>query len=133
MGHRVSTVLLDTHVVLWWMQGATAISRRARAIIQDPESRVLVSAASAWEIAIKYKAGKLDAASTLVSRFDSAIEEQNFIELPISVRHAIDAGSLPGTHKDPFDRVLIAQARAERVPVVSTDRCFDEYHVPRIW
>lgn len=129
----MTTVLLDTHVVLWWLEGGGKISRAARTILQDPATRVLVSAASAWEIAIKYKAGKLEAASTLISRFETAIEEEHFIALPISVRHAIQAGMLQGTHKDPFDRMLIAQARAEDVPVVSTDKCFDKYAVRRIW
>ncbi len=95
--------------------------------------QVLVSAASAWEISIKYRAGKLDAASALMARFQSVIEAENFVELPISVRHAIDAGLLKGPHKDPFDRVLIAQARAEGVAVISTDKCFDDYGVSRLW
>lgn len=129
----MTTVLLDTHVVLWWLEGGGKISRAARTILQDPASRVLVSAASAWEIAIKYRAGKLEAASTLVSRFETVIEEEHFIALPISVGHAVQAGMLQRTHKDPFDRMLIAQARAEDVPVVSTDKCFDKYKVRRIW
>jgi PIN domain nuclease of toxin-antitoxin system len=129
----VTAVLLDTHVVLWWLQGSSKIPPGVRAIIQDPASQVLVSAASAWEIAIKYKAGKLEAASTLVSRFEAVIEEEKFVELPISTRHAIHAGMLQGTHKDPFDRMLISQARTEKLPVVSTDRCFDKYGVRRIW
>jgi PIN domain nuclease of toxin-antitoxin system len=128
----MSAVLLDTHVLLWWLQGARKLSHAARRVIQSP-GQVLVSAASAWEIAIKYKAGKLDAASALVARFQSVIEAENFVELPISVRHALEAGLLKGSHKDPFDRVLIAQARAERVAVVSTDKCFDDYGVSRLW
>ena len=94
---------------------------------------MLVSTASAWEISIKYRAGKLDAASALMARFQSVIEAENFVELPISVRHRIDAGLLKGPHKDPFDRLLIAQARAEGVAVVSTDKCFDDYGVSRLW
>jgi PIN domain nuclease of toxin-antitoxin system len=128
----MSAVLLDTHVLLWWLQGASKLSHAARTVIQSP-GQVLVSAASAWEIAIKYKAGKLDAASALVAHFQSVIEAENFVELPISVRHALEAGLLKGSHKDPFDRVLIAQARAERVAVVSTDKCFDDYGVSRLW
>ena len=129
----MTAVLLDTHVVLWWLQGSNKIPPRVRSILQDPTSHVLVSAASAWEIAIKYEAGKLDAARTLVLRFEAAIEEENFAGLPISIRHAIQAGMLQRTHKDPFDRMLIAQAKVENVPVVSTDRCFDKYGVKRIW
>jgi PIN domain nuclease of toxin-antitoxin system len=133
MGPRMTTVLLDTHIFLWWTQGASQLSAKAKAVLQDPGVRVLVSAASAWEIAIKYKAGKLDAAAALIARFGSVIEAENFVELPISVRHATEAGLLKGPHRDPFDRVLIAQARVERVAVVSTDRCFDDYGVARLW
>ena len=128
----MSAVLLDTHVLLWWLEGGSRLSRTARTIMQGP-GQVLVSAASAWEISIKYRAGKLDAARALVARFQSVIEAENFVELPISVRHAIEAGLLKGPHKDPFDRVLIAQARAEGVAVVSTDKCFDDYGVSRLW
>jgi PIN domain nuclease of toxin-antitoxin system len=129
----MTTVLLDTHIVLWWLQGGSRLSARAKAALQDPGVRVLVSAASGWEIAIKYKAGKLDAAPALVARFESLIEAENFVELAISVRHAIEAGLLKGSHRDPFDRVLIAQARVEGVAVVSTDKCFDDYGVARLW
>ncbi len=133
MGHRMTTVLLDTHILLWWLQGGSRLSAKAKAILQDPGVRVLVSAASAWEIAIKRKAGKLDDATALVGRFESALEEESFAELAISVRHAVEAGLLKGTHRDPFDRMLIAQARLEGVAVVSTDKCFDAYGVPRLW
>ena len=127
------SVLLDTHIVLWWLEGGSAISRKALRVLQDPATRVLVSAASAWEVAIKYKAGKLEAARTLVSRFEAAIEEEDFVELPVSIRHAVQAGMLSGSHKDPFDRMLIAQAKIEDVPVISTDKCFDQYAIQRIW
>ena|SRR6266404_1981721 len=128
----MNAVLLDTHVLLWWLQGGSKLSPTARTIMQS-RGQVLVSAASAWEISIKYRAGKLDAASALMARFQSVIEAENFVQLPISVRHAIDAGLLKGPHKDPFDRVLIAQARAEGVAVISTDKCFDDYGVSRLW
>jgi len=128
----MNAVLLDTHVLLWWLQGGSKLSPTARTIMQS-RGQVLVSAASAWEISIKYRAGKLDAASALMARFQSVIEAENFVELPISVRHAIDAGLLKGPHKDPFDRVLIAQARAEGVAVISTDKYFDDYGVSRLW
>lgn len=128
----MSAVLLDTHVLLWWLQGGSKLSPAARTIMQKP-GPVLVSAASAWEIAIKYKAGRLDVARTLISRFQSAIEEEHFVELPISIRHAIQAGLLAGSQRDPFDRMLIAQAQVEAIPVISTDRCFDEFKVSRVW
>jgi PIN domain nuclease of toxin-antitoxin system len=89
--------------------------------------------ASAWEIAIKYKAGKLDAAASLIRRFASAMEQDHFVELPVSWKHAFTAGLLETKHKDPFDRVLIAQAQIEDLPIVSTDSRFDDYQLHRIW
>jgi PIN domain nuclease of toxin-antitoxin system len=129
----VNAVLLDTHVVLWWLEGGSKVSRRARALIEDSAVRVFVSAASVWEIAIKYKAGKLHAAASLVNRFATELEENHFTELSVSIRHAIAAGLLETRHKDPFDRVLIAQARLEKLPILSTDTRFDEYEVSRLW
>ena len=129
----MTTVLLDTHIVLWWFQGAAKLSAKAKRLLRDSDVTVLVSAVSAWEIAIKYKAGKLDASSGLISRFQSSLEEEHFVELPITAAHAIRAGLLEGSHKDLFDRMIIAQARMESVPVVSTDPCFDAFKVTRIW
>jgi PIN domain nuclease of toxin-antitoxin system len=118
---------------LWWFEGGSKVSRRARALIEDSAVRVFVSAASFWEIAIKYKAGKLDAAASLVGRFTSEMEDNRFTELPVSIKHAIVAGLLETRHKDPFDRMLIAQARVEKLPILSTDSRFDEYDVSRLW
>jgi PIN domain nuclease of toxin-antitoxin system len=129
----VNAVLLDTHVVLWWFEGGGKVSRQARTLIEDPAVSVFVSAASVWEIAIKYKAGKLDVAPSLVSRFASVMENDRFTELPMSIKHAVAAGLLGTKHKDPFDRMLIAQARIESLPIVSTDSRFDEYDVRRLW
>lgn len=129
----MTTVLLDTHIVLWWFQGARKLSARAKGLLSDPEVTVMVSTVSAWEICIKYRAGKLDAARVLISHFQAALEEEQFVELPVTVAHALHAGLLEGSHKDPFDRMLIAQARVEAVPVVSTDRCFDDFKVARLW
>ena len=131
MGYRVK-VLLDTHVLLWWLEGGVKLSRRAHNAIQNPETSVLVSAASAWEIAIKSKAGKLEA-GPLVADFHKELEQEGFAELPISADHAVRAGFLKGPHKDPFDRMLIAQAQAENLVVISKDKLFDDYAVRRIW
>jgi PIN domain nuclease of toxin-antitoxin system len=128
----MNAVLLDTHVLLWWLQGGRNLSSKARAIVLDPAAKALVSAASAWEIAIKFKAGKLDAGG-LVSRFHSVLDENRFVELPVSAAHAIKAGLLEGSHKDPFDRMLIAQAQVENVPIVSNDKVFDRFSVRRVW
>jgi PIN domain nuclease of toxin-antitoxin system len=125
-------VLLDTHVLLWWLEGGAKLSRGARRVIQDQETTVLVSAASAWEIAIKSQAGKLEA-RPLVTDFQGELDREAFAELPISSHHAIRAGTLTGSHRDPFDRMLIAQALAENVPVIRKDKLFDGYGVRRIW
>jgi PIN domain nuclease of toxin-antitoxin system len=131
VGHRVK-VLLDTPVLLWWLGGESKLSRRARRAIQNQETTVLVSAASAWEIAIKTKAGKLDA-GPLVANFHNELVQEGFSELPISSDHAIRAGLLEGPHKDPFDRMLAAQAQAENLAVISKDSFFDAFGVRRIW
>jgi PIN domain nuclease of toxin-antitoxin system len=132
VGYRVSSVLLDTHVLLWWFQASRKLSPKALAVFRDPKTTVLVSAASAWEIAIKHKAGRLEAAA-LVANFEARLEGDRFLELPITVAHAIRAGMLKESHKDPFDRMLIAQAQCEDVPVLTTDKRFEEYDVQRIW
>jgi PIN domain nuclease of toxin-antitoxin system len=132
VGHRVSSVLLDTHVLLWWFQASRRLSPKALAVFRNPDTTVLVSAACAWEIAIKHNAGRLDAAD-LVVNFATRLETEGFLELPITVAHALRAGLLEESHKDPFDRMLIAQAQCEDVPVVTTDRRFEEYDVQRIW
>jgi len=124
--------LLDTHVLLCWLEGGTKLSRRARNVIQNQETTVLVSAVSAWEIAIKSEAGKLEA-GPLVIDFHKELEGEGFAELPISAHHAIRAGILKGPHRDPFDRMLIAQGQAESLPVISQAKVFDDYGVRRIW
>ena len=132
MGHRVTQVLLDTHTLVWWLEGRDRLSGRARDIIEDSETAVFVSAASAWELAIKSRIGKFRSRA-LVRDLDREIQEEGFVELPISIEHALRAGSLSGPHEDPFDRMLIAQAQSENVAVVSADRCFDDYGVRRLW
>ena len=126
-------VLLDTHTLLWWLAGDSALSRRARAVIADTGNSVVVSAASAWEIAIKVRLGKLPTAAGLVEDFARYIELEGFELLPISAGHAIRAGLLPGTHRDPFDRMLIAHAQAENLALVSNERLFDSYGIRRLW
>jgi PIN domain nuclease of toxin-antitoxin system len=97
------------------------------------DTDVFVSAASAWEIATKSRIGKLPGAEELAAEFSSRMERLGFRPLAITVEHGQRAGLLPGAHKDPFDRMLIAQAQAENIPIVSNDRIFDEYHVARVW
>ena len=126
-------VLADTHAILWWACDDPALSRRARATLSSLETEVLVSAASAWEVSTKVRLGKLPGAASFASEFARRIAQMGFQELAITVEHGQRAGSLPGLHKDPFDRMLIAQALALNLPVVSCDKVFDEYRVARIW
>ena len=126
-------VLLDTHVLLWWFLDETVISPGARAAIADEANDTFVSAATAWEIAIKFKTGKLPSAAPLMANLEEAILEGGFAGMPVTLRHGELAGSLPPHHKDPFDRVLIAQAQVERLTLISNERLFDRYGVARLW
>ena len=94
---------------------------------------MVVSAASAWELAIKFQQGKLPKAADLVSDFSNRIDREGFQLLPISAEHGIRAGLLPGPHKDPFDRMLIAQSQAENMPIISNETIFESYGVRRLW
>ena len=126
-------VLLDTHALLWWLSDDTALPRTARKIIAETKNTVLVSAASAWEIATKVRLGKLPTGANLVSDFCGQVEREGFDVLVISADHGIRGGLLPGPHKDPFDRMLIAQAQAENLPVITNERVFEAYGVRRLW
>jgi PIN domain nuclease of toxin-antitoxin system len=126
-------VLLDTHALLWWTLDDPKLSAKARSIIASFESEVFVSAASAWEITTKVRLGRLPGAEAFASEFPARVELLGFRELAIRIEHGQRAGLLPGEHKDPFDRMLIAQAQAENLPVVSIDGVFDAYRVRRIW
>ncbi|MDQ2773548.1 MAG: type II toxin-antitoxin system VapC family toxin [Acidobacteriota bacterium] len=125
--------LLDTHALLWWLSDDPALTRHARNAIADTNNVVVVSAASAWEIATKVRLGKLPTAVDLAADFSGFLEREGFQILAISGDHAIRAGLLPGAHKDPFDRMLIAQAQAENMPIVSNEAVFDTYGVRRLW
>lgn len=125
-------LLLDTHVLLWWATDDRALSQSARNQIAGTQS-ALVSAASAWEMAIKVGLGRLPSAHDLISNFESSLEFHGFEVLAITAAHGVRAGLLPGRHKDPFDRMLIAQAQADNLAIVSNDRVFDRYGVRRVW
>jgi PIN domain nuclease of toxin-antitoxin system len=126
-------LLLDTHAFLWWLAGDEALPVEARAAIADEANDIFVSAASAWEITTKYRLGKLSGAAAIVADLDAAIADQSFIGLPISVRHGQVGGALPGPHRDPFDRMLIAQAMVDHLVLVSNEQVFDAYGVGRLW
>lgn len=126
-------VLLDTHALIWWLADDPALPESARWVIADPDVEVLVSAASAMEVTTKHRIGKLPQASELVQNFASFVENEGFRSWPISVRHAALAGSLQIAHKDPFDRILIAQSLLEAIALVSNERMFDDFGVTRVW
>lgn len=125
--------LLDTHTLIWWMTSDSHLSGAASELIAEELNIVLVSAVSAWEIATKIRLGKLPAAQSLVQDFVPDLERHNIRILAITADHGLRAGLLPGPHKDPFDRMLIAQALIENLPIVSNDRVFDGYGVERLW
>lgn len=126
-------LLLDTHALVWWLEGSGRLSLPAQRTIADEENDVLISAASAWEIATKYRLGKMPRAEALVRDVPGAIASQGFAELPITMADAVRAGSLPGPHRDPFDRMLIAQAQTRDLVFISNEIIFDQYAVHRLW
>jgi PIN domain nuclease of toxin-antitoxin system len=126
-------VLLDTHALLWAVTGNPRLPKRTQSILASFENDVFVSAASAWEIATKHRLGKLPGADALAGDIVGSVERLGFHPLPISLEHAERAGRLPGPHRDPFDRVLIAQSLAENLPLITNDRAFDAYGIERIW
>ncbi len=125
--------MLDTHALLWWLAGNESLSLAARTAISNEGNSVFVSAATTWEIATKHRIGKLPGVATIVTDLEGAIADQGFMEMPIGLRHGQVAGSLPGPHSDPFDRMLIAQAILEQLVLVSNEVPFDAYGVSRLW
>lgn len=126
-------LLLDTHALLWWLDGDRRLSLKARRAIANQANTILVSAASAWEITTKARIGKLPGAVDVAADVAGCVVSQGFVALDMTLLHAQRAGSLPGDHRDPFDRMLIAQGQLEDVAVVSDDDVFDAYSVRRFW
>lgn len=126
-------LLLDTHALLWWLFDDERLGAGARAAIAEPANAVFVSAASAWEIATKHRLGKLPEAGDVPTELERYLREARFAALPVDLPHALAAGALPGPHRDPFDRVLIAQALAEKLVVVTRDEVFREYGAKVLW
>ena len=126
-------LLLDTHALIWWLEGREALSRRAREAVTDESNSIFVSAASAMEVATKFRIGKLPGAALLAQEFEVIVATQGFAELPISVHHARLAGEMNIAHKDPFDRFLIAQAHADDMVLVSNEVLFDSFCIQRLW
>lgn len=126
-------VLLDTHTLLWWLDGDRRLVKKPRGLIADQATVVLVSAASAWEISTKARLGKLPSAVEVAADIGGAVASQGFLALPVTIAHAQRAGALPGPLRDPFDRMLIAQSQLEDLPLISIERVFDRYGINRLW
>ena len=134
MGRRIAVpLLLDTHAFLWWLADSGRLSGAAREAITDESNDIVVSAASAWEIATKFRIGKLPGCEAIALDVAGHIAGQGFVALEIGVADAERAGHLPGPHRDPFDRMLAAQALVRDFPVVSVDPVFDGFAVRRVW
>jgi PIN domain nuclease of toxin-antitoxin system len=126
-------LLLDTHALIWWFMDSPQIGHAARTPLAAGEQPVFVSAASAFEISIKHRIGKLPEVKALLDDYYGHLDGQGFRELPVTSTHALRAGALPIDHRDPFDRMLIAQAQLEGLSLVSNERIFDRFGVIRIW
>jgi PIN domain nuclease of toxin-antitoxin system len=122
-------LLLDTQALLWWKEGSRRLGPRARRAVEREAATVRVSAASAWEIAIKSRAGRLRLAAPLHTWMPRELEGNGFLILNVTADHAVAVASLPDHHDDPFDRLLIAQARLEGLTVVTSNTAFDAYDV----
>jgi len=125
-------ILLDTHVLVWWLENADRLSRRAVAVLENSDNDILVSAVVGWEISIKVAIGKMEPRS-LIQKLGRVLEQQSFSELPITLDTAVRSGLLPLHHRDPFDRLLVAQAQSLGVSVLSSDAIFDRYDIKRLW
>lgn len=126
-------VLLDTHALLWAVLSPSTLSRKASAVIADESNIILVSAASAWEIATKVRLGKLPGAEAFEREFLDVVDDAGYTLLPIDAASALRAGRLTSEHRDPFDRILAAQALAQDIPILSTDTKLDTFGIRRLW
>lgn len=127
------SVLLDTHVFLWWISDDPRLSRRARHILQDLAERRILSAASLWEIALKVGTGKLRLGENPKALLVSMMAAYRIETLPVQSSHTLAVLDLPAHHKDPFDRLLVAQGRLEALPLLTDDAWIRRYDVPVIW
>jgi PIN domain nuclease of toxin-antitoxin system len=126
-------ILLDTHAFIWWITGDRRLSDRARGAIGAAEHEVFVSAVSAWEIVTKARLGRLRITERVDRFVPEQLEANAFQALPLTMRHALGLAALPDLHRDPFDRMLVAQALAEQMPLVTGDRAVAAYPVDTIW
>lgn len=125
--------LLDTHSLLWFLAGDESLSEKARRIIENPDCDILVSIACLWEIAIKHSLGKLKLARPFDDLFPDQLASNSISLLGIGVAHLAEVSRLPFHHRDPFDRLLVAQSLSEEIPLLSSDDTLDAYGLERIW
>jgi PIN domain nuclease of toxin-antitoxin system len=127
-------LLLDTHAIIWWVLGSAELSKAARAAIANGENEIYFSPVSAMEITTKVRLGKLDIARSFAAGFQQQMEmKEGFLELPLRTSHAEMAGSIEMANQDPWDRLLIAQARIEGLRLVSNEKQFDAMAIARLW
>jgi PIN domain nuclease of toxin-antitoxin system len=126
-------ILVDCNALYWWWTKRERLTPPASAALASPDSELFVSAATAWELATKHRIGKLPGAETFLPDFVELLEEADVTPLRVEVTDALEAGRLPGAHRDPFDRILIAQAKMHGLTVVSADRIFKDYGLDVIW
>ncbi len=126
-------LLLDTHSFLWFIAGSSNLSAAARTLVEAEDNEKLVSIASFWEMAIKLSLGRLSVAQPFDVIMHAQLEQNGFALLPVTLSHLAIVATLPFHHRDPFDRLLIAQAKVEQLQVVSVDAAFDAYEVGRVW
>jgi PIN domain nuclease of toxin-antitoxin system len=126
-------LLLDTHAFLWFIDGNVKLSQRARELIEDPQNVKLVSIASLWEIGLKMSLGRLELAQPFEELLPRQMEVNGFGVLPLRISHIARIIALPFHHRDPFDRMLVAQCAAEDLALVSLDSAFDQYSIRRLW
>ena len=126
-------VLLDTHTFLWWIADSPRLSARAREVIRDSNNELFFSAASGWEIAIKAQLGRLQLPDNLEQFIVDQLSLNTILVLPIQLRHALHVYTLPQHHRDPFDRMLVAQSQVENLPILTTDPQIAQYEVKTIW
>ncbi len=127
------TALLDTHVLLWAAIEPEKLSVPAIELLENLENRLLVSTASAWEISTKFRLGRLPHAKSLIRRYGQVLAQLGAHSLPITDAHALKAGSWPIAHRDPFDRMLAAQAQLESITLISADKAMDDFGINRVW
>jgi PIN domain nuclease of toxin-antitoxin system len=126
-------VLVDTHAILWWLAGDKRLSRPAKRILEDPANRRWVSVASLWEIAIKMSTGRLTTQDLTLRTIIDQLSEQEFVIRAVRVADLLQLEQLAEIHRDPFDRILIAQAIEEHVPILTADAIIAQYPIKTIW